>query len=92
MTDQVDHPASGATPKPDPRVLLALRTMPRLPFLCIKLYAGRDYDVARIARRLGISEARVVRNLKRAVLHTERVLHGRRRRWRIFDDGAAPLS
>jgi DNA-directed RNA polymerase specialized sigma24 family protein len=80
MTDQVDHAASEVAPEPDPLVLLALRTMPRLPFLCIKLHAGRAYDVARIARRLGISEARVVRNLKRAVLHTERVLHGHRRR------------
>jgi len=81
MTDQTDLRAEKHAPEPDPFVLLALRTMPRLPYICIKLYADRGYDVPRIARRLDTSEARVVRCLKRAILHTERILYGRRRWW-----------
>ena len=81
MTDQTDLRAEKHAPEPDQLVLLALRTMPRLPRLCIQLHAGRGYDVPRIARRLGIPEARVVRNLKRAILHSERILYGRRLWW-----------
>ena len=81
MSDRPIEPEAAEAPEQDEEALHALRTMPRLAFIVFYYHARRKFDVPRIARRVGISERQVVRNLIRAVKHGQRVIDGRRSWW-----------